>query len=286
MIKRIISVLFLVFILSGGLSPALAYVPSTEQILNQYLKAAGYAKSLDVRQKRVYFDSRIEEGSAEFDEAVKYIFPDRFRSDIVAKTTTKTTIATFDQSLVILDGTLASEKEERYNVYKDVLLFRNRLMLTARLQDLGINTENTWLNRFEDRIVFVIGSRSEWGSNPSTLYIDKKTFLPVRLFLNPHKEDQEGVEILFLEWKTFGKTKYPSRIEFFKDMTMVRELRIEGITCDVAFDEALFDVEAIKADLAKKEQPARTKTGNEPENEMKKTIEGLDKIIDKDPLAF
>lgn len=286
MLKRIICVLSLVVVLNGGVSPALAYVPSTEQILNQYLKTAGYAKSLDVRQKRVYFDSRIEDGTAEFDEAVKYIFPDRFRSDIVAQTTTKTTISTFDQSLVILDGTLASEKEERYNVYKDILLFRNRLMLTARLQDLGINTENTWMTRFEDRIVFVIGDRSEWGIKMSTLFIDKKTFLPVRLFLNRPDDEQDSIEVLFLEWKTYGKTKYPSRIEFFKNLTMVRELRIEGIICDVAFDEALFDVAAIKAELEKQEKPATAPEGAEPENELKKTIEGLDKIIEKDPMAF
>ena len=285
MTKRRLVYCLIVMSLAWAACPALGYVPESAQIINEYLKTTGSAKSLEVRQKRIYFDSRIEDGTAEFDETAKYVFPDRFRSDIVARTTSKTTIVNVDKALVILDGIVASEHEERYDVYKDLLLFRNQALLMDCLQGLGINTSQTWFTRFEGRIVIAVGDQPQWGRDPSTFYVDKKTFLPVRLYLNARGENGEALEILYLTWKTYGKTKFPSRIELYREQSLIREYKIKGISCELTFDESLFDVTSIKADLKQREVD-ETKPTEEPDNEIKKTIDGLDKIINKDPMAF
>lgn len=274
-------------ILVGGTAPSWAYVPTSAQIIDQYLKTLGKAKSLEVHEKLVYFDTRIADGTAEFDETVKYVFPDRFRSDIRTRTTTKTMVVTFDKSLVLLDGKIAAEHEGGLDHYKDILLFRNRVMASARLESLGIDLSQTWLDRFEGHIVFVIGARDDDPLTPR-LYVDKQTFLPIRLLLKGTSsgENPDLYEILFFEWKVFGKTKFPSRIELYRNHTLAREIKVETITPGLTFDEALFDVDALKAKSAEKESHNRVLPDSGPDGDVKKTINDLDKIIEKDQLAF
>jgi len=272
-----------------GASTALAYIPTSAQILDQYLKTVGQLKRMEVQEKLVYFDTRIKEGTAEFQETVKYFFPDRFRSDIKAQTTTKSMIVTFEKALVLLDGKIAAEKEVGFDYYKDLLLFRNRLMLSVRLQSIGIDLGQTRLDRFENRVVFVIGERDDHGKETPSLYVDKKTFLPLRLVFTgaSTEEGTELFEILFLEWKKFGKTKFPSRIELYKNHTLAREINVEKIICEPEFDEALFDVDTIKGNISQRGgSQNETITGGAHDGDVKKTIDDLDKIIEKDQLAF
>lgn len=272
----------------GGVLPVQAYVPGSTQLVDQYLKALGRLETLGVQEKLVFFDPRIEEGSVEFDEQVKYLFPNKFRSDIVARTTTKTTVLALGKALVLIDGKLASEHEGGFDYYKDVLLFRDRQMLRARLERLGIDLHQTWLDRFDGRVVFVIGERGDEGRDAPGLYLDKKTFLPVRLVVKGAGagESVDRFEMLFLDWRKFGKTKYPSRIEFYRNRTLEREIRVEKVLVEPEFDEALFDVTAIRAKAIEAARQSNLQPDGSKDGDVKKTIDGLDKIIDKDSLAF
>jgi hypothetical protein len=273
----------------GGIAPAFGYVLSSAQILDQYLNTLGRVKTLEARQKLIFFDTRIKEGTAEFDETVRYLFPDRFRSDIKAETTSKTMISSFDKALVLLDGAVAAEHEGGFDYYKDVLLNRNRLILASRLQDLGIDLAETRLDRFEGRIVYVIGKKGEFNEPVPSLSVDKDTLLPLRLVMLTGSSEGERhvLEVLYLAWKKYGKTKFPSRIEFYQDQTLTREVKVETIITDAPFDEALFDVEAIRQDHAARDvRPKEPEVPGEPDGDAKKTIDNLDKIIEKDPLAF
>lgn len=276
-------------ILGGGLSSAFAYVLSSAQIMEQYLDIVGRVETLEARQKLVFFDPRIQEGTVEFDETALYSFPSRYRSDIVATTTSKTMISTFDKSLVLLDGAVAADHESGFDYYKDVLLYRNRLMLSTRLRHLGIDLGATRLTRFQGRIVYAIGKKSEFGEPVPGLWVDKETFLPIRLLMLTGSQDGEHhvLEVLFLDWKKYIKTLFPSRIEFYRDQTLAREVKVEKIMTDVPIDESLFDVEAVRREHTVIEAPPSPTDGqNTLEKDTRKTIDDLDKIIEKDPLAF
>jgi hypothetical protein len=274
----------------GWVRPVYAYVPTVAQIIDQYLKTLVPCETLTVHEQHVVFDSAIETGMVTFDETVSYFFPNRFRSDIRsdAQSGSRTLVVTPGQTLVLVDGKVSADHESGFDAYKDVLLFRNSLLFTAGLERLGIDVTQTRMDRFEGRVAFVIGARANYGRTEPVLYVDKTTFLPLRLLIRgraAHDRD-DPIEILFLDWKRYGKTKYPSRIEFFRNQVLEREIRVEKMVIDPPLDEALFDVTAIRAQALAAAPAADSPIKADREDEVKKTIDDLGRIIDKDPLAF
>lgn len=269
-------------------SPVAAYVLSGAQIIEQMQKKLGKAKNLEIDQKLFFYDSQLENGAIELDETVKYYFPDRFRSDIVSDNTRKMHLASFDQALMVLDGKVASEYESGFDHYKDLILFRSRIMLEQRLTMLGLDLGATCLERYKGRIVFAIGDKNADGAHVPRLFIDKETFLPVKWVLGTTLagEQTESLEVFYFNWKKFKKSIIPGRIEFYRDKKLVREIQVKNVVVNPEFDEALFDFQGIKASCALKENEAADESGGDDDNEARKTIDGLDKIIETDQLAF
>ncbi|WP_459922530.1 hypothetical protein [Desulfatiferula olefinivorans] len=274
----------------GPVRPVCGYVPGTAQIVDQYLKTVGVCDSLTVEQEHVVFDSTLETGMAVFKETVSYLFPNRFRSDIRLADGSggRTLVTAPGRALVLVDGRVSADRQSGFDVYKDVLLFRNSLLFTSALERLGIDGTQTRLDRFEDRVVFVIGGRDTRGHTIPALFLDKKTFLPLRLVITGSADHDRGdlIEILYLDWKKYGKTKYPSRIECFRNHVLERDIRVEKILIDPPLDEAVFDVTAIRAQAVEADTPAVTAAEPDSEDQVEKTIDELGRIIDKDPLAF
>ena len=74
-----ITVLLLFFV------PANAYVLQGPHLLELMAQNIGKTKSLFVSQKLALYDDSFKDGSIELKEALKYLFPEKFRSDVVSK---------------------------------------------------------------------------------------------------------------------------------------------------------------------------------------------------------
>lgn len=270
-------------------SVASAYVLTGSQLLEIVVTRLGKTKNMRIHQKLVLYDEKLEEGAVELDEKVSYIFSEVFRSDIKSDNTDKIHIASFDEALVILDGKIASAFESGFDHYKDLFLFKNRITLQKRLQQLGLNTDYTRLTRYNDRIVYIIGQKPEYGETYPELYVDKKSLLPVKWIIRGsdlHGEKTEPLEIVFHDWKKYKRLRLPSRIEFFRNNILVREIIVEKVLLNRKLKTDHFDFEMLKTKYSVPDPKETDEKKEEKKSEARKTIDGLNKIIENDQLAF
>ena len=267
--------------------PAYGYVLTGSQILELVTGKLGKAKDIKITQKTILYDEKLEGGSTVLTETAFYRKPDLFRSEIHSTDTKKIHVASFDQALIVIDGTIVSEFESGFDHYKDLFAFKERLVLQKRLQLLGLDTSRTRLERYNGAIVYVIGQLESYGEIYPQLYIDKKTFLPVKWLLRGTTlfgEASEPMEVVFFDWKKHKRIMFPERIEFYKNQVLVREIKVEKIEINTGIDESLFDFETLKIEYARK--ATRQPETPDEKNETQKTIDGLDKIIENDRMAF
>ena len=268
---------------------ASAYVLTGSQILELVVSRLGKAKNLGIHQKLVLYDEKLEGGTVELDERVNYIFSEVFRSDIKSQKTGKIHIASFDQALVILDGKIASTFEGGFDHYKDLFLFKDRMTLQKRLQMLGLNTDLTRITRYNDRIVYIIGQKTEYGEIHPELYVDKKSLLPIKWVLrgsNLRGEKTEPLEIVFHDWKKYKKLRLPGRIEFYRNNSLVREITVGKVMINRKLNNNAFDFEKLKIKYAASDVKETETKKDENKSDARKTIDGLNKIIENDQLAF
>lgn len=287
--KKYFASIVILFLLGIVASPVSGYVLTGSQLLELVVSRLGKAKNLNVTQKFVLYDDKLEGGVVELDETVQYLFPDMFRSEITSKDTKKIHVASFEQAMIILDGKIASEFESGFDHYKDLFLFKDRMMLQKRLQMLGLNTNKTRLERYDDKIVYIIGQKERYGDISPQLYVDQKTFLPLRWLLRGSTlfgEKTEPLEVIFYDWKKYKRARYPGRIEFYQDQVLVREIRVEKVKVNSKIDEGLFDFQALKTEYSKSDIPDAKAKKTDKKSETRKTIDGLDEIIENDQLAF
>lgn len=85
---------------------------------------------------------------------------------------------------------------------------------TELLESLKINTGRDTIARFHGRVAIVLGAK-EWERDRPQFWLDKDTFLPLRLMV---KENQALVEILWIDWGSrAGGDWFPSVIEVRSD---------------------------------------------------------------------
>src|SRR4030043_1954860 len=81
-----------------------AYILPGSYILKYMIENLGKAKSLEVSQEVIFYDSGLMGGGAEGMETAKYIFPDSFRSDMTYKSKQRIHVVSKGEDLTIDDG--------------------------------------------------------------------------------------------------------------------------------------------------------------------------------------
>jgi len=316
-LKKALIVFFLVAVSFFFILPMQAYVLPGPYILDLMIEKLGKAQTLFVSQKLIFYrvgspvdtqrpakaddseqpvdgtddfyaeqDLEIDKQAAmqeasELDESLRFVFSQAFRSDVRSPESERIQIFNGGKTLTIIDGNIVPAAANRFDLYKDLLLYRWHEELADRLLELGVDVFVSSLGRFEEKIAFVIGVDYP-DDSVSQLWIDQETFLPIRWIIKGANgaADSDALEVRYLLWWKIGQTRYPSRIEFYQDGNLVRVNQAKNFEEDAIFSEELFDIEHLKTVYP--QAPAQPIVPVEPEepSEVEKTIEEFKQIFE------
>jgi len=319
-IKKHLVIPFLAAILFVFIAPIHAYVLQGPHVLDLMIENLGKATSLFVSHKIIFYRAGFFDDSEqltpvgeskqpseafgasggshqtrgqsademaelpetiELEGSLRYIFSQAFRSDARSNDSERIFIFSGGKSLTLIDGNSVPEAANRFDLYKDLLFYHSREKLVERLLQLGVDVSISSLGRFEEKIAFVIGAEYP-DESVSQVWIDKETLLPLRWIIkgvDPAVES-DTLEIRYLVWWKIGKTRYPSRIEFYQDGDLVRVNQAINFEENAAFSKELFDIDYLKTVFPR--GPAQPIVPGEPEepSEIEKTIEEFRRIYE------
>ncbi len=265
-----------------GCPGAKAYVLPGPSVLDRFLQQFGREKALLIRQEvHVQIDAKSRD-AAVVHETVRYAFPARFRSDAVSKGVERVHLHVDGESVTVLDQAIDPVARDRFNRYKDLILYRERGQLERLLARHGIDADVCTLGRFQDSVAYVIGARYP-DASASQLLIDKETFWPVRWLFVEGKEPPAAttLEIRYLGWAKEGPAWYPRRMEFYQNGVLAKVIEVQEVQVDPVFPKDLFDPARLRSTYAPARQPdAGAGKGDAEPDEIQKTIEEFKKIYE------
>ena len=311
-----ILIVMLVFIVN---STAAAFVLQGQHILELMTQKLGQAQSLFVSQKVVFYNigeppAAVEEPEAdtpgeddsqpliaeldetgaqqvemelapdkiEMEETLRYSFSNGFRSEIMTDDNHRIHVFADGQAFTVIDGAAQRIPETRFDLYKDVLLFRSRPELAGRLSLLNIDVSLSSLTRFEGQIAFSIGA--EDADEPvSQLLVDKQSFLPLRWIIANGRTGYgtTHLEVRFLDWWQLEDSFwYPMRIEFFQNDALVRSIQVQRYEVNRSFPPELFDIGALRSNYPPAAPALSGSSESEGVSEVQKTIDEFRKIFE------
>jgi hypothetical protein len=294
-----------------------AYVLQGPHVLQLMTEKMGQAKSLFVSQRVVFYNLQSQRESAsenvrpealksadsltgfqqdkppdygkpsvppavmQLDESLRYEFSEAFRSDIVSADNQRIFVFKDGQTLTVIDGAISGAGETRFDLYKDLLLYRSRERLCERLSQLGIDVAVSSLGKFEGHLAFVVGAEYPDETRPQ-VWIEMKTFRPLRMLIpGSGRLDTAGfLEIRYSRWQEIGKIWYPMRIEFVEDGKIVRTIEVNDYQIDPHFAKDVFDIARLKHQYRQSTATPVRPAENEGLSEVQKTIEEFKKIFE------
>ncbi len=273
--RKSLAIFFCLAILGFQYTYLYAYVLPGPFLLKLMTQNLGIANRLLISQKLVLHDDNPGMSANELSETLKFKSPETFRSDIVSENIQRIRISSNRSVFTVIDGKISDEPENSYDHYKDLILFGSREILQERLSDLGVDVKVTSLGRFQGKPAYVLGAQYPDETLPQ-VWLDKKTFLPFRWIITGNAT--QNLEVLYLNWKKLNHTWYPMHIEFFSNGNLVREIHVQDIEVNPAFQADVFDIQKLKS-LYHQDAPAEPQNvGKEEMDEVQKTIEEFKKI--------
>ena len=280
-LKKIALFLFGLVIFSLFCVHANAYVLQGPHILELMTQKLGKTERLMVSQKLILYDDSLEKGAVELEETLRYVFPEAFRSDILSKNVERIQVLSKGVVLTVIDGKVTAEPETRFDRYKDILLYRSRMLLEQRLSMLGVDVKVSSVGRFEGKPVYVLGAQYP-DESVQQIWFDKDSFRPFRWIIKSRtgESPDSSLEVRYLKWGQSGKTWYPMRIEFYKNDILLREINVKSIKMNPSFSKDLFDIEYLKSIYQTAAPVVPDQNESEELNEVQKTIEEFKKIYE------
>lgn len=228
-------------------TPLCAYVLRGPHILDEVIRQYGRARSALVQQTVLFYSADGLQPAARVKETLRYRFPDRFRSEAVARGAERIHVRSGGAALTIVDGSVSQTPETYFDLYKDVLLLRSRTALIQRLNDLGLRTDISRYDRFKGKIAYVIGARRSNDRLPQ-LWVDKDTFTLIRWCVPVTDADNQPavLDIRYDAWRRVDMLWYPMRIVFYLHDRPVREIQVNRLSIDPSFSDDLFDIDRLR----------------------------------------
>jgi hypothetical protein len=285
-----ITILITSLMLTGPVNNCHAYVIGGSHLLDLMVRNLGSPKTLLVSQKVCIFETEDEpdisesegEGSdsASYEEIVKFSFPEHFRSDIETDQGVKIHFFSVNSYLTVINGNIISKNEPLLTRYKDVLLFRDRILLENHLSKVGIDTSVSSIGRHNGKIHYVIGAKYPDESLPQ-LWLDQKNFRPSRYILpDTDNLDNAGcIEIIYLDWKRVNKTWHPERIEIYQGETILQIIESQSIDVNPILTEDIFDIN--KAELLYKKKIELESKTEEPQDDLHNVRQSIEEFRER-----
>jgi len=265
------------FVFVGMLTSVSSYVLSGPHVLELMIKKIGKTNRLLVEQALILHDNSTGQHGAAFKEIVRYVFPETFRSDILSETIQHIHLVTRGIVLTVTDGKYALGTETLMDQYKDILLYRSRKMLEHKLTSAGVDVSVSSFGRFQDMIAYVLGAEYP-DQTRSQLWIEKDTFLPIRLLLK--RNDADFLEFRYYKWEKMDGITYPMHIECYHNGKLIREMKVTSWAANPQFSEDLFDIKLLQSLYV---QEAPDERPLEAVDEIQKTIEEFKKLYEQSP---
>jgi hypothetical protein len=249
-IKQLRQAVFIVFLTNICLLLARttsAYIICPELILEKMIQTVGWPSGYAVTQKVSLDYSACEAADDQaslFEETAWFKSSGKFRSRILVNNIKREYVFDNDGALTIIDGHIISTTENPLMVYKDLFIFRGRERLAERLSALGIDMTVVSLGRLGDTVAFVIGAQYP-DESVSQLWVDKETFLPLRLILKDVGSDV-AVEVRYLDWQRQYRFRHPYRIEIYQNDRISRVVCVKNIQDGCREPDSFFDVATLK----------------------------------------
>jgi hypothetical protein len=223
----------------------------------------------------------VQPKTIQLDESLRYLFSEAFRSDIISDDNQRIFVFRNGQTLTVIDGVISEDRETRFDLYKDLLFYRSREALSARLSSLGVDISVSSLGKFDGQIAYVLGAEYPDESLPQ-VWIDLAAFYPLRMII-PSKSSAYGndfLEIRYSEWRKISKIWYPMRTEFIQDGKTVRAIEVNDYQINPSFSKDIFDIARLRLEYR---EPVKTTTRSGESDglsEVQKTIEEFKKIFE------
>jgi len=261
-------------LLAFSAAPTGAYILRGPHIIDLMVRQMGKPDTLLVSQRVMYYGNLFDESVVQARETVRYVFPNTFRSDSVSEFAERTRLMVRGEGLTIVDGRVAVSDDYPFDAYKDILMYRSRPLLSRRLSYLGVDIQSSSLERFQDRIVLVLGTETP-DETVSQVWVDKETFKPVRWLMPGPADDGSRLrrEVRYLDWRQVNSVWYPMLMEFYEDGILLREIRVERMRVNPTFPTELFDVNRLRVEHTAFEDEADDETVSEELNEVQETID-------------
>ena len=222
----------------------------------------------------------VEPEPIKLEESIRYLFSQAFRSDIMSETNQRIYLYNRGQTVTVIDGMIANFTESRFDLYKDLLLYRSRETLTERLASLGIDVAVSSLGKFEDRLALIVGAEFPDETAPQ-VWIDKETFQPLRMIMPAADDNRSGVlEIRYENWQPISKTWYPMQIEFIQDGSTVRAVEVHNYEINPRFSKDIFNITRLISEYRQPDSVGEHPGNSEDLSEVQKTIEEFKKIFE------
>lgn len=231
--------------LAGWISPAGAYVLEGPHVLELMVKALKGPETLHVRQQVVIEDPMVSPMPVTLAENLYYNYPDQFRSETLHNNTQRILVMAAGQVLTVVDNTIDSDHEGRFDRYKDPLLYLTRELMHKSLASQGIDVGTTSLGRWDDQLVYIIGAQYP-DDSVSQVWVDKERFLPLRwinIFPGQSSSEQpERLEFIYRNWQKRGGIWYPHQIETYHNQQRVRMSTVLEVRSNVTLQAEKFNI--------------------------------------------
>jgi hypothetical protein len=274
----------LVVIVAFGLvvPPAVyGYVLQGPHVLELVVAKLSGPKTLLVEQEVTIDEPDLAAHPVTLRETVAYAFPDRYRSEAQYEQSHRIFVTSRGEHLSVIDGKWQMGQPNRFDRYKDLLLFHSRSMMHEALLKYGVDVGVTSLGRFQGRIVYVIGTRYP-DESVSQVWVDKELFLPLR-WLNVDAVDPAlDMEFIYANWRKIQWRKsrviwYPTRIETYYQQRLIRTIVIDRIQVDNALSPQLWDLAHLQSIYAPDQSPVEDEQPANQVDVVQQAIESFQK---------
>jgi outer membrane lipoprotein-sorting protein len=255
-----------------------AYVMPGKQMIEEMANHLGATQTLSTVHSFLMYNLEYNDGQPlELKETVIYRFPDAMHSEILMNDKQKLHVVSPRGVVTIIDNIVSEEPHTTFDLYKYLLLERDKVMITRRLSVSGINVKISSYGKFEEKAVYVIGAKYPDLSVPQ-LWLEINTFRPCRWIITPGGFAQ-SLEIVYRNWKEITKDVwYPEKIEYIQDANVLVEIKLKSLKINPEVTNDLFDVTYFR-----QMYPAKTTYDSPYESDMdevKKTIRDFQKTFE------